>query len=216
MAAPATASADFASMLSRRRVVSVIAIDDTAEAVPLARALVAGGVVLLEVTLRTPAAPEAIRQIVAEVPEAVVGVGTIRSPRDVELAQTLGAKFLVSPGTTEAIYAAVRQARLPFLPGVATASEVMTAFDNGHDIVKFFPAAQAGGLPAIAALRGPFANVRFCPTGGIGEANFTDWLAAPGVVAVGGSWLAPREKIRAADWAGITDIARRSVERLTP
>jgi 2-dehydro-3-deoxyphosphogluconate aldolase/(4S)-4-hydroxy-2-oxoglutarate aldolase len=203
-------------MLSRRRLVSVIAIDDTAEAVPLARALVAGGVVLLEVTLRTPAAPEAIRQIIAEVPEAVVGVGTIRSPRDIELAHSLGAKFLVSPGTTEAIYAAVRQARLPFLPGVATASEVMTAFDNGHDIVKFFPAAQAGGLPAIAALRGPFANVRFCPTGGIGEANFTDWLAAPGVVAVGGSWLAPREKIRAADWAGITDIARRSVERLTP
>jgi 2-dehydro-3-deoxyphosphogluconate aldolase/(4S)-4-hydroxy-2-oxoglutarate aldolase len=171
---------------------------------------VAGGVRLLEVTLRTPAAPEAIKRIVDGVPDAILGVGTIRSAKDVELATSLGARFLISPGTTPQIYAAAKASRVPFLPGVATASEILHALEAGFDVVKFFPAEQAGGIPAIKALRGPFPNVRFCPTGGIGEANFRDWLKVPGIVAVGGSWLAPTDLIKAKAWREIEAIAKRS------
>lgn len=209
-----TPKQSLADILTHGRLIPVLTIDDAGQAVPLARALVAGGVRLLEVTLRTSAAAEAIEAIVTEVPDAIVGVGTIRSSDDVDLAYHLGARFLVSPGATAKVYDACRRSDLPFLPGVATASELMTALEHGYDTVKFFPAVQAGGIAAINALRGPFPQVRFCPTGGIGEANFPEWLSVPGVVAVGGSWLAPADKIRAGDWAGITEIARRSVARL--
>lgn len=205
-----TANEQLARILAANPVIPVITIQKVEDAVPLARALVAGGITALEVTLRTPAAPDAIEQIVKEVPDAIVGVGTIRSAGDVAQAVRLGAKFLVSPGTTVGIYRAVGQAKLPFLPGVATASELMAALDQGFDTVKFFPAVPAGGLAAIKALAGPFPQVRFCPTGGISEANFIEWLAVPEIVAVGGSWLAPASAIKSGNWGEITAIARRA------
>lgn len=198
------------AILADNPVIPVITISKLSDAVPLARALVAGGITALEVTLRTPAAPDAIERIVKEVPEAIVGVGTIRSAGDVAQAQRLGAKFLVSPGSTAGICRAVAQAKLPFLPGVATASELMAALDQGFDTVKFFPAVPAGGLAAIKALAGPFPQARFCPTGGISEANFLEWLAVPEIVAVGGSWLAPASAIKSGNWGEITAIARRA------
>jgi len=200
-----------AAMLAQNPLLPVISIDDSAAAVPLAEALVAGGVTALEVTLRTAAAADAVRRIVREVPQAIVGVGTIRSGDEVRRAADLGAKFGVTPGTTHQIYAACAAANLPLLPGVATASEILTALEHGFDIVKFFPAVPAGGIAAIKALRGPLPMVRFCPTGGITEASFPEWLRVPGVVAVGGSWLAPEDKIKAGDWTGIREIARRSM-----
>lgn len=205
-----TPNEQLARILAANPVIPVITIAKVADAVPLARALVAGGITALEVTLRTPAAPDAIERIVKEVPEAIVGVGTIRSAGDVAQAQRLGAKFLVSPGTTSGIYRAVAQAKLPLLPGIATASELMAAMDAGFETVKFFPAVPAGGLAAIKALAGPFPHARFCPTGGISEANFTEWLAVPEIVAVGGSWLAPANAIKAGHWSEITAIARRA------
>lgn len=205
-----TPNEQLARILAANPVIPVITIAKVADAVPLAEALVAGGITALEVTLRTPAAPEAIERIVREVPRAVVGVGTIRSAGDVMQAKRLGAKFLVSPGTTSGIYRAVAEAKLPFLPGIATASELMTALDAGFESVKFFPAVPAGGMAAIKALAGPFPHARFCPTGGISEANFTEWLAVPEIVAVGGSWLAPAAAIKAGNWAEITTIARRA------
>lgn len=202
-----------AAILSKDWLLPVIAIEEASAAVPLAQALVAGGVTALEVTLRTAAADEAIRRIVREVPQATVGVGTIRSAEDVRRAMDLGAKFGVSPGTTPKIYAACASMNLPLLPGVATASEILLALEHGCEIVKFFPAVPAGGIAAIKALRGPFPMLQFCPTGGINEANLSDWLGVPGVVAIGGSWLAPDDKVRARDWDAITDIARRSRAR---
>jgi 2-dehydro-3-deoxyphosphogluconate aldolase / (4S)-4-hydroxy-2-oxoglutarate aldolase len=205
-----------AAILAKNWLIPVIAIEEASAAVPLAQALVAGGVTALEVTLRTAAASEAIRQIVREVPQAIVGVGTIRSADDVRHAVDLGAQFGVSPGTTPQIYAACEAAKLPFLPGAATASEVLLALEHGWETIKFFPAVPAGGIAAVKALRGPFPMLRFCPTGGIDEANLGDWLSTPGVVAIGGSWLAPNDKVRARDWAGITEIARRSIARGSP
>jgi 2-dehydro-3-deoxyphosphogluconate aldolase/(4S)-4-hydroxy-2-oxoglutarate aldolase len=202
------------AILARSPLIPVIAIEEADAAVPLARALIAGGLSVLEMTLRTAAAPEAIRRIVRDVPEAVVGVGTIRSADDARQAAGLGAQFGVSPGTTPQIYAACTSAGLPLLPGVATASEILVAFDHGCEVVKFFPAVPAGGIPAVKALRGPFPTLRFCPTGGISEDNAAEWLAVPGVVAVGGSWLAPDARIKARDWPAITAIARRSLARI--
>lgn len=202
------------AILAKNRLIPVIAIEDADAAVPLAQALVAGGVTALEVTFRTAAAAEAIRRIVRDVPQAIVGAGTIRSADDARHAADLGAQFGVSPGTTPKIYAACTTANLPLLPGVATASEILVALDHGCDVVKFFPAVPAGGIPAIKALRGPFPTIRFCPTGGISEDNAAEWLSVPGVVAVGGSWLAPESKIKARDWRSITEIASRSVARL--
>ena len=202
-----------AAILSKDRLLPVIAIEEASAAVPLAQALVAGGVTALEVTLRTAAAEEAIRRIVREVPQATVGVGTIRSAEDVRRAVDLGAKFGVSPGTTPKIYAACASRDLPLLPGAATASEILQALEHGCEIVKFFPAVPAGGIAAIKALRGPFPTLQFCPTGGINEANLSDWLGVTGVVAIGGSWLAPDDKVMARDWDAITDIARRSRAR---
>ena len=195
-------------------IIPVITIERVEDAVPLARALVAGGTPALEVTLRTPAAAAAAKAIAEAVPEAIVGLGTVLSRDDLQTARTLKARYVVSPGATADLLEAAGAGNLPLLPGVQTASEVMAALAHGFDILKFFPAEPAGGIAALKALAGPFPQVRFCPTGGVGEDNFADWLALPNVLAVGGSWLAPASDMRAGNWAAITERARRAVAKL--
>ena len=188
-------------------VIPVIVVQDAAQAVPLARALVAGGIRMLEGTLRTPVALEAIRAIAQEVPEAVVGAGTVRSAADAKAAAQAGARFAVSPGFTVAVGRACRDLGLPLLPGVATGSEIMMAQDEGYDALKFFPALQAGGTAMLKAWAGPFAEVIFCPTGGVSAANAQEFLGLPNVACVGGSWLTPADALRANDWARISGLA---------
>lgn len=189
-------------------VIPVITIDDAAHAVPLARALVAGGLPAIEITLRTNAAVEAARAIMAEVPEAVVGIGTVLTPNDLERASALGVQFAVSPGVTSDLLTAAAITDTPFAPGIQTPSDLITCVVRGFDLVKFFPAVPAGGLAALNALSGPFPQVRYCPTGGIGAANAAEWLAHPKVVAVGGSWVAPPSDIAAGAWPAIEQRAR--------
>ncbi len=189
-------------------VIPVIVLDRVADAVPLARALVAGGVRVLEVTLRTPAALACIEAIAREVPEAIVGAGTIRSAADARAAKAAGSAFGVSPGYTAAVAAACRDAGLALLPGVATASEVMAAQADGLHFLKFFPATVAGGIPLLKALAGPFPDVLFCPTGGITPETAPLFLALPNVLVCGGSWLTPAAAVAAADWGRITQLAR--------
>lgn len=203
-----------AELIRQATVIPVLTIERLADAVPLARALVAGGVRTLEVTLRTAAAIDAAKAIIAEVPDAVVGIGTILNADDLARAEALGAKFGISPGATPELLKAVAASGLPFAPGIATASELMQALAHGFDVVKFFPAEQAGGIKALRALAGPFPNVRVCPTGGIGEANAATWLAEPNVLAVGGSWLCPAADIRAGNWAGITAMCAKAMKTL--
>jgi len=205
-----------AALFRSARVIPVIAIERLADAVPLARALVAGGVRVLEVTLRTAVAMEAAKAIMAEVPEAIVGIGTTLNADDLARAQALGVHFGISPGATPELLRAAAASSLPFAPGIATASELMQALAHGFDMVKFFPAEQAGGIKALRALAGPFADARFCPTGGIGEANAAEWLSEPNVVAVGGSWLCPAAEIRSGNWAGISAICDRTMKSLKP
>jgi len=188
-------------------VMPVIVIDDATLAVPLARALVDGGVRVLEVTLRTGAALEAIRAIAREVPEALVGAGTILSARDLQQAREAGARFGVSPGATPELLALGKAGDWPYLPGIMTPSDLMAALAAGYSALKFFPAAQAGGIPMLKALGGPFPQVSFCPTGGITSATAPDYLALPNVVCVGGSWLTPAALLHARDWSGITRLA---------
>jgi 2-dehydro-3-deoxyphosphogluconate aldolase/(4S)-4-hydroxy-2-oxoglutarate aldolase len=188
-------------------VIPVIVIDRLQDAVPLAEALVAGGVRVLEVTLRTPVALDAIRAMSA-VPGAIVGAGTLRSAADARAAKAAGALFGVSPGYTAEVGAACREVELPLLPGVATASEVMAAQADGLGFLKFFPATAAGGIPMLKALAGPFPDVVFCPTGGISLATAPDFLALPNVKVCGGSWLTPADAVRAGDWDRITTLAR--------
>lgn len=192
-------------------VIPVIVVDTVERAVPLARALVEGGIRVLEVTLRTPVALDAIRAIRAEVPNAVLGAGTVLTPTDLERAMAAGASFAVSPGTTGALLAEVARCGLPWLPGVSTASNVMDTLDAGFDRMKFFPAEPAGGIPMLKALAGPFPAVRFCPTGGVGPANARDYLALANVPCVGGSWLAPNAAIEEGAWGRITELARAAV-----
>ena len=189
-------------------VMPVVVIDDAAHAVPLARALVAGGIRAIEITLRTGAALDAIEAIARDVPEAIPGVGTAITAADVLAALDAGAKFIVSPGMTPALRDAAIGSGLPFLPGVATASELMAGMAAGLAAFKFFPAAQAGGIEGLKALGGPFPSVRFCPTGGVSAANAAAYLALPNVACVGGSWLAPRETIAAGEFAKIEGLAR--------
>lgn len=186
----------------------VIVLDDPRRAVPLARALVAGGIRVLEVTLRTPAALESIRAIAAEVPEAIVGAGTVLNAEDLARAADAGARFAVSPGASPRLLEAGRGMSIPLLPGVVTPSEVMGALECGFAALKFFPAAQAGGLAMLKALAGPFPQVVFCPTGGIDPASAPSYLALPNVACVGGSWLCPADRVGSGDWAGITALAR--------
>jgi 2-dehydro-3-deoxyphosphogluconate aldolase/(4S)-4-hydroxy-2-oxoglutarate aldolase len=188
-------------------VIPVIVIDRLEDAVPLARALVEGGVKVLEVTLRTPVALQAISAMAREVPGAVVGAGTIRSAADARAARQAGAVFGVSPGYTAEVGAACREAGLPLLPGVATASEVMAAQADGLSFLKFFPATAAGGIPMLKALAGPFPDVAFCPTGGITLQTAPEFLGLPNVKVCGGSWLTPADAVKTGDWASITRLA---------
>lgn len=189
-------------------VIPVIVVADAAHAVPLARALVAGGIRMLEVTLRTNAALACIEAIAREVPDAVVGAGTVRSAADAHAAAKAGAQFFVSPGYTSPLGHACRELGLPYLPGVATSSEIMAAQDDGWHALKFFPAVPAGGVAMLKAWQGPFGDVLFCPTGGVSPANAADFLALPNVACVGGSWITPQDAIERGDWARIERLAR--------
>ena len=189
-------------------VIPVIVLHDLAHAVPLARARVAGGIRMLEVTLRTPVALQCIEAIANEVPGAVAGAGTVRSAADVQAAVLAGARFAVSPGYTAAVGTACHDLGLPLLPGVATGSEIMAAQEGGYTQLKFFPALQAGGIAMLKAFGGPFGDVRFCPTGGVTPQNAADFLALPNVACVGGSWLVPADALAQGDWARITALAR--------
>jgi 2-dehydro-3-deoxyphosphogluconate aldolase / (4S)-4-hydroxy-2-oxoglutarate aldolase len=188
-------------------VIPVIVLHDVAHAVPLARALVAGGIRMLEVTLRTPVALQCIERIAQEVPGAVVGAGTVRNAADAQAAAKAGAQFAVSPGYSSAVGRACRDAGLPLLPGVATGSEIMMASEDGYTQLKFFPAMQAGGPVMLKAWSGPFFDVQFCPTGGVSTQNAHEFLTLPNVVCVGGSWLTPGDAVEKGDWARITQLA---------
>ena len=194
--------------LSLSPVVPVLTIERVEDAVPLARALVAGGLKVLEVTLRTPAAIEAMARIAAEVPDALLAAGTVLSAEDLERSAKAGARFAFSPGLADFM---LEPQALPILPGVATASEIMKGLEAGLTTFKFFPAVPAGGVGALKGFQGPFGGVAFCPTGGIGAANAKDFLALPNVLCVGGSWVAPPEAIAAGDWKKIEGLARDAV-----
>jgi 2-dehydro-3-deoxyphosphogluconate aldolase/(4S)-4-hydroxy-2-oxoglutarate aldolase len=191
-------------------VIPVLTIEREAHAVPLARAMLDGGLRLIEVTLRTPAAPAAIAAIVREVPQIVVGAGTVQRPADVVQACAAGARFLVSPGMTGELAAAALATQLPYLPGVATPSEVMTARDLGISFLKLFPAEAVGGVAMLRALAPVFAGVAFCPSGGIDERAAAEYLALPNVPVVGGSWMAPSELVAAGNWAAVRRLAERA------
>ncbi len=196
------------SVVDLAPVIPVVVLDDPAIAVALARALVAGGLPAIEVTLRTPTALAAIERIAAEVPDAVVGAGTVLSPAQADAAVRAGAAFLVSPGTTPRLLDAMADSGVPYLPGAATASEVMALAERGIAEVKFFPAQAAGGVPYVKSLSGPLPDVRFCPTGGIDAATAPSYLALPNVACVGGSWLTPADAIAAGAWDRVEALAR--------
>ena len=201
------------SVLKLQPVVPVLIIDDVATAVPLARALVAGGLKAIEITLRTTAALEAIRAVANEVEGAVAGAGTILNAAQYEAAVEAGSQFIVSPGTTQELIDAANDPEIPLLPGAATASEVMGLREEGYKVMKFFPAEQAGGASYLKSLSSPLAGTLFCPTGGISLANARDYLSLPNVVCVGGSWVAPKELVAKGDWAGITKLAAEALRR---
>ncbi len=193
-------------------VIPVITIHDTARAVPMAEALVAGGLKALEVTLRTPRALDAIEAIAAAVPDAVVGAGTVTQPDQFAEAREAGARFAVSPGSTPALLDAAAGSGLPYLPGVATASEVMALLERGITHMKFFPAGAAGGTAALKGWSAPLPEARFCPTGGIGPANAASYLELPNVLCVGGSWVVPGDAIAAGEWGRLTRLAEAATE----
>jgi 2-dehydro-3-deoxyphosphogluconate aldolase/(4S)-4-hydroxy-2-oxoglutarate aldolase len=205
---------DLADLLRNARLVAVLTIERLERAVPLARALVAGGVRTLEITLRTAAAADAAAAIRDAVPEAIVGLGTVLSTRDLELVKSLRLPFAFSPGATPDLLEAAVELGVPFVPGIATASELIAAMRRGFTTVKLFPAEQVGGIGALKALGGPFPTARFNPTGGVSEANMAAYLALPNVVAVGGSWLASAGDIEAANWRAITAQAKRAMQLL--
>lgn len=188
-------------------VVPVIIIEDAKSAVPLARALVKGGLKAIEITLRTPAALDAIKAVAEEVEGAVAGAGTVLDARQWDQAVKAGSKFIVSPGAGTAVLDAADQSDIPLLPGTATATEVMQVRDRGYTVVKFFPAEQAGGASYLGALASPLAGIKFCPTGGVSLKNAMDYLSLPNVVCVGGSWVAPKAMVASGDWDGITKLA---------
>ena len=196
------------SVLDLAPVVPVVVVDDPSDAVPLARALVAGGLRAIEVTLRTPGALDAIRAIADAVPEAVVGAGTVLTPEQVTRSVEAGARFLVSPGWTDSLLDAMRASGVPYLPGVSTASEVLALLERGVRELKFFPAEAAGGTAYLRSLYGPLPQVRFCPTGGIGPGSAPDYLALPNVACVGGSWMLPADAVAARDWGRVETLAR--------
>ncbi len=198
-------------ILQQGPVVPVMVIDDLSSAVPLARALVAGGIRVLEITLRTPVAIDAIRQIAAEVDGAIVGAGTVLTPDQFRACREAGSRFVISPGLTPNLLGAAQDAGIPLIPGIATISELMMGMEYGLDAFKFFPAEAAGGIPMLKAIAGPIPQIQFCPTGGITPANYRDYLALKNVSCVGGSWLAPADKVRAGDFAAVTALAKEAV-----
>lgn len=195
-------------LVTKAPVVPVVVVEHVADAVPLARALVEGGLPLIEVTLRTPVALEAVRLIAAEVEGAIVGAGTVIERAQIEASLEAGATFLVSPGTTPDLAAAFVETPIPVMAGCATASEAMRLAELGFEVLKFFPAEASGGAAFLKSIAGPLPHLRFCPTGGIGPANVADYLALPNVVAVGGSWVVPQDAIRAGDFGKVRDLAR--------
>jgi 2-dehydro-3-deoxyphosphogluconate aldolase/(4S)-4-hydroxy-2-oxoglutarate aldolase len=207
--------ADSRSILAQAPVVPVLAITDLVQAIPLAKALVRGGIPVLEVTLRTPIGLAAIRAIREAVPQAIVGAGTVVNARDFDAAVAAGSRFVVTPGLTQGILDASKNSDVPLIPGVATASELMRALDAGIDCLKFFPAETSGGAAALKAFAGPFPNVAFCPTGGIGLHNIDEYLAVKSVLTVGGSWLTPAALLAANDWDGVTSLARAAVAHVS-
>lgn len=200
--------ADASAVLNTSPVIPVVTIDDPQDAVPLARALADGGVGIIELTLRTGSALTSVKLIAEEVPEILVGAGTILTPAQADAAVAAGARFLVSPGVTPALLTSMLSLDVPVLPGVATVGEVMAVLDAGLDAMKFFPAGPAGGPKYLAAIGAPIPQVRFCPTGGISLATAPDYLALPNVACVGGSWLTPADAVQAKDWDTITGLAR--------
>jgi 2-dehydro-3-deoxyphosphogluconate aldolase/(4S)-4-hydroxy-2-oxoglutarate aldolase len=198
---------DMTAIAARAPVVPVVTVERVADAVPLARALVKGGLPVLEITLRTAAALAALAEIVREVPEAMVGAGTVLEAAQVAQIRRLGARFAVSPGCTPALLAATREAGLPFMPGVQTVSEAMALSEQGYRVLKFFPAASAGGIGWLQAVAAPLAGLRFCPTGGIGADTAPAYLALSNVACVGGSWVAPRAAVAASDWSQVERLA---------
>jgi len=202
-----TATLAIDSVMALAPVIPVLVIDDVRQAAPLAEALVAGGICALEVTLRTPAALEAITEM-ASVPGAVVGAGTVLNGAQLDAAMKAGARFIVSPGLTEGLARSAANSSAPLLPGVQTATDIMHGLDLGFERFKFFPAESSGGVAALKALTGPFGGVKFCPTGGITPETAPHYLSIPQVVCVGGSWLAPRDAVAAGAWARISALAR--------
>jgi len=198
---------DIAAIAARAPVIPVLTIETAETAVPLARALVRGGLPVLEITLRTAAALEALRTIVDEVPEAIVGAGTVLDPVQLDQVQRAGARFAVSPGCTEVLARAARSSGIPFLPGVQTVSEAMTLAEHGFEILKFFPADAAGGLTWIKAVGAPLSGLRFCPTGGVTAETAPAYLALANVACVGGSWVAPRVAVATGDWQSVERLA---------
>ena len=205
---PSTSDQRTASVLSLAPVVPVVVLDDVAHAVPVARALVAGGLPVIELTLRTPVALEALAAIAAEVPEITVGAGTVLTPGQVDQAVEAGAQFLVSPGATPTLLGAMGASGVPFLPGTATVSEVMAVLESGVTEMKFFPAEASGGAAYLRSIASPVPAARFCPTGGITAATAASYLALPNVGCVGGSWLTPSDALAAQDWDRVTTLAR--------
>jgi 2-dehydro-3-deoxyphosphogluconate aldolase/(4S)-4-hydroxy-2-oxoglutarate aldolase len=197
-----------AAVLSAAPVVPVLTIEDRATAVPLARALVAGGLTALEVTLRTAAGLDCIRAIKGEVEGCNVGAGTVLDAAQLADAEAAGATFMVSPGAAPKLIAAARDSAVPFLPGAATAGEAMALVEEGFSILKFFPAEPAGGLAYLKALGAPLPGIRFCPTGGVGDRNAADYLALPNVICVGGSWVAPADALAEGNWTRVTALSR--------
>lgn len=206
MITPEAASAEAEKLCRLAPVIPVLVVDDAAQAEGLAKALVKGGLPVLEVTLRTPAALEVIREM-AKVEGGVVGAGTLLTPKDVQNAVDAGAKFGVSPGATDTVLSACEEAGLPLLPGAATSSEVMRLLERGYTIQKFFPAEANGGAPALKAIGAPIPQVRFCPTGGVSMFNVSDYLSLSNVLCCGGSWVAPKDKVAAGDWEAIETLA---------
>ncbi len=201
-------SATLQTILSAAPVVPVLIVEDWRAAVPLARALVTGGLPAIEITLRTPAALEAIRAVAADVDGAFAGAGTVLTPEQLREAEAAGARFAVSPGSSPALLAAAGDTNLPLLPGAASATEAMTLLARGYAIQKFFPAGPAGGIPYLKALASPLPGVRFCPTGGVDAKNAPAYLALPNVICVGGSWVAPKDAVAGGDWSRIKRLAR--------
>ncbi|WP_371168760.1 bifunctional 4-hydroxy-2-oxoglutarate aldolase/2-dehydro-3-deoxy-phosphogluconate aldolase [Aliiroseovarius sp. 2305UL8-7] len=204
---PAEASIAAEKICRLAPVVPVLVVNEVAHAVPLAEALVAGGLPALEVTLRTPVALEVIAEM-AKVDGGVVGAGTLLTPADVEAAKKAGATFGVSPGATDTLLDACEANDLPLLPGATSASESMRLLERGYTVQKFFPAEAAGGAPFLKSLASPLPQIRFCPTGGVSVKNAMDYLNLPNTLCVGGSWVAPTDLVKAGDWAGITELAR--------